>query len=79
MAQILAAQGQKMVKEGKPLEGGVYLHVSSEGKEDRVVITGLLDAGSDGENVLLVVWATTQSACVMNAALSTTSSKEASK
>jgi len=38
-----------------PLEGGAYLHVSSEGKEDRVVITGLPDAGMDGENVLLLV------------------------
>ena len=38
-----------------PLEGGAYLHVSSEGKEDRVVITGLPDAGLDGENVLLLV------------------------
>jgi hypothetical protein len=39
-----------------PLESGAYLHVSSEGKEDRVVITGgLPDAGLDGENVLLLV------------------------
>lgn len=38
-----------------PLENGAYLHVSSEGKEDRVVITGLPDAGLDGENVLLLV------------------------
>ena len=38
-----------------PLENGVYLHLSSEGKEDRVVITGLPDAGLDGENVLLLV------------------------
>lgn len=38
-----------------PLEDGAYLHVSSEGKEDRVVITGLPDAGLDGENVLLLV------------------------
>lgn len=38
-----------------PLEKGAYLHVSSEGKEDRVVITGLPDAGLDGENVLLLV------------------------
>ncbi len=37
------------------LETGAYLHVSSEGKEDRVVITGLPDAGLDGENVLLLV------------------------
>ena len=38
-----------------PLENGAYLHVSSEGKEDRVVITGLPDARLDGENVLLLV------------------------
>jgi hypothetical protein len=38
-----------------PLEAGAYMHVSSEGKEDRVVITGLPDAGLDGENVLLLV------------------------
>jgi hypothetical protein len=38
-----------------PLENGAYLHVSSEGKEDRVVITGLPDAGLDTENVLLLV------------------------
>jgi hypothetical protein len=38
-----------------PLEAGAYLHISSEGKEDRVVITGLPDAGLDGENVLLLV------------------------
>ena len=38
-----------------PLEGGAYLQVSSEGKQDRVVVTGLPDAGMDGENVLLLV------------------------
>ena len=38
-----------------PLENGAYLHISSESKEDRVVITGLPDAGLDGENVLLLV------------------------
>ena len=38
-----------------PLEAGAYLHVSSTSKEDRVVITGLPDAGLDGENVLLLV------------------------
>jgi hypothetical protein len=38
-----------------PLECGAYLHLSSEGKEDRVVITGLPDAGLDGENVLLLI------------------------
>ena len=32
-----------------------YLHVSSEGRQDCVVITGLPDAGLDGENVLLLV------------------------
>jgi hypothetical protein len=38
-----------------PLEDRVYLHLSSEGRQDRVVITGLPDAGLDGENVLLLV------------------------
>ena len=38
-----------------PLENGAYLHVSSAGKEDRVVITGVPDAGLDGENVLLLL------------------------
>ena len=38
-----------------PLEGGAYLHISSEGTQDRVLITGLPDAGMDGENVLLLV------------------------
>jgi hypothetical protein len=38
-----------------PLEDGAYLHVSSEGRDDRVVITGLPDAGLDGENVLLLI------------------------
>ena len=38
-----------------PLEGGAYLHVNNEGKLDRVVITGLPDAGLDAENVLLLV------------------------
>jgi len=38
-----------------PLEGGAYLHVSSAGKEGLVLITGLPDAGMDGENVLLLV------------------------
>ena len=37
------------------LERGAYLHLSSEGKQDRVVITGLPDAGLDGEWVLLLV------------------------
>jgi hypothetical protein len=37
------------------LENGAYLHVSSKGKEDRVVITGVPDAGMDGENVLLLL------------------------
>jgi len=32
-----------------------YLHLSSEGKEDCVVITGVHDAGMDVENVLLLV------------------------
>ena len=38
-----------------PLQDRAYLHVSSEGKEDRVVITGVPDARMDGENVLLLV------------------------
>ena len=38
-----------------PLESGAYLHVSSEGKEDRVVVTGVPDVGMDGENVLLLL------------------------
>jgi hypothetical protein len=38
-----------------PLEDRAYLHVSSEGRQDRVVITGLPDAGLDRENVLLLV------------------------
>ena len=38
-----------------PLEDRAYLHLSSEGKEDRVVITGLPDVGMDGENVLLLL------------------------
>ena len=38
-----------------PLEDRAYLHVSSEGKENRVVITGVPDAGMDGEKVLLLV------------------------
>jgi hypothetical protein len=38
-----------------PLEDGAYLHLSSWGRQDRVVITGLPDAGLDGENVLLLV------------------------
>ena len=38
-----------------PLEDRAYLHLNSEGRQDRVVITGLPDAGMDGENVLLLV------------------------
>jgi len=38
-----------------PLENGAYLHLSSDGKEDRVVVTGVPDAGLDGENVLLLL------------------------
>ena len=38
-----------------PLESDAYLHLSSEGKEDRVVVTGVPDAGLDGENVLLLL------------------------
>ena len=39
----------------RPLEDRAYLHVSSEGKEDRVIITGLPDAGLDWGSVLLLV------------------------
>jgi len=38
-----------------PLEDRAYLHVSSDDKEGRVLITGAPDAGMDGENVLLLV------------------------
>ena len=38
-----------------PLEDRAYLHLSSDGKEDGVVITGVPDAGMDGENVLLLL------------------------
>ena len=38
-----------------PIENGAYMHISSQGKEDRVIITGVPDAGLDGENVLLLV------------------------
>ena len=38
-----------------PLEDRAYLHVSSEGKQDRVVVTGVPDVGMDGENELLLV------------------------
>ena len=38
-----------------PLEDRAYLHMSSDGKEDRVVVTGVPDVGMDGENVLLLV------------------------
>ncbi len=37
-----------------PLEEGAYLHVGNEGKQDRVVITGVPDAGLDRESVLLL-------------------------
>jgi len=37
------------------LEQGTYFHVSSLGRDDLIVITGLPDAGLDGENVLLLV------------------------
>ena len=38
-----------------PLEDRAYLHVSSESRQDRVVITGVPDAGLDGGNVLLLL------------------------
>ena len=38
-----------------PIENGAYMHLSSQGREDRVIITGVPDAGLDGENVLLLV------------------------
>ena len=37
------------------IENGAYMHLSSQGREDRVIITGVPDAGLDGENVLLLV------------------------
>lgn len=37
------------------IEDGAYLHLSRDAKEERVVITGMPDAGLDGENVLLLV------------------------
>ena len=38
-----------------PIENGAYMHLSSQGREDLVIITGVPDAGLDGENVLLLV------------------------
>ena len=38
-----------------PLDDRAYLHVSNDGRQDSVVITGLPDAGLNGENVLLLV------------------------
>jgi hypothetical protein len=38
-----------------PLTQGAYFHASSEAKIDRVIITGLADAGLDTENVLLLI------------------------
>ena len=38
-----------------PLTQGAYFHASNEGKMDKVIITGLADAGMDGENVLLLI------------------------
>jgi hypothetical protein len=38
-----------------PLAPGAYFHASSEAKMDRVIITGLADAGLDHENVLLLI------------------------
>jgi len=38
-----------------PLSQGAYLHLSCDGKEKRVIITGVPDAGMDAENVLLLL------------------------
>jgi|APCry1669188970_1035186.scaffolds.fasta_scaffold579761_1 hypothetical protein len=38
-----------------PLSQGAYLHLSCDGKEERVIITGVPDAGMDTENVLLLL------------------------
>ncbi|MEI6767927.1 MAG: hypothetical protein WCL48_03170 [Betaproteobacteria bacterium] len=38
-----------------PLSQGAYLHLSCDGKEERVIITGVPDAGMDAENVLLLL------------------------
>jgi hypothetical protein len=38
-----------------PLIDRAYFHLSSEGKEDRVIITGVPDAALDAENVLLLL------------------------
>ncbi|MFN0003678.1 MAG: hypothetical protein ACKVPZ_01670 [Burkholderiaceae bacterium] len=38
-----------------PLTQGAYLHLSCDGKEDKVIITGVPDAGMDSENVLLLL------------------------
>jgi hypothetical protein len=38
-----------------PLSQGAYLHLSCDGKEELVIITGVPDAGMDGENVLLLL------------------------
>ena len=38
-----------------PLKDGAYLHISIEGNQEYVVITGQADTGLCGENVLLLV------------------------
>ena len=38
-----------------PLAEGAYFHLSAEGKEDLVIITGVPDAALDAENVLLLL------------------------
>jgi len=38
-----------------PLSQGAYLHLSCDGKEERVIITGVPDAGMDAENALLLL------------------------
>jgi len=38
-----------------PLEERAYLHVSSEDKDDSVIITGQPDVVMDGDNVLLLL------------------------
>ncbi len=38
-----------------PLVEGAYFHLSCEGKEDRVIITGVPEVSMDTENVLLLL------------------------
>jgi hypothetical protein len=38
-----------------PLKDRIYLHLSCDRKEDRIVITGVPNVGVDGGNVLLLL------------------------